>query len=53
MRVEAVWKPEEELGYSFENISHFRPSDAPDVDVDALREEALQAEASREEANHA
>jgi len=25
MRVEAVWKPEEEWGYTFENIAWFRP----------------------------
>jgi uncharacterized OB-fold protein len=25
MRVEAVWKPEEEWEYSFENIAWFRP----------------------------
>ena len=25
MRVEAVWKPREEWGYSFENIAYFRP----------------------------
>ena len=43
MRVEAVWKPEDEWGYSFENISHFRPYDAPDVDVEALRKEATHA----------
>lgn len=33
MRVEAVWKPRKEWGYTFENILHFRPIDEPDVDI--------------------
>lgn len=37
MRVEPVWKPENEWTYSFENIRYFRPLDEPDTDIDALR----------------
>ncbi len=31
MRVEAVWKPQEQWGMSPENIDHFRPADEPDA----------------------
>ena len=31
MRVQAVWKPEEEWDYRMENIRYFRPIDEPDV----------------------
>ncbi|MRI33874.1 DNA-binding protein [Endozoicomonas sp. OPT23] len=31
MRVEAVWKPEEEWDIAMENITHFQPIDEPDV----------------------
>lgn len=31
MRVEAVWKPQEEWGLGMENISYFKPIDEPDV----------------------
>ncbi len=37
MRVEAVWKPEAEWTWTFENIRYFRPLDEPDTDIDALR----------------
>ncbi|MDH3212458.1 MAG: Zn-ribbon domain-containing OB-fold protein [Myxococcales bacterium] len=36
MRVEAVWKPKQEWGPTFENIRHFRPSGEPDVPVEKL-----------------
>ncbi len=36
MRVEAVWKPEEEWDYAMENISYFRPLDEPDVPIDEI-----------------
>jgi uncharacterized OB-fold protein len=36
MRVEAVWKPKEEWGTTFENIRWFRPSGEPDVPVEKL-----------------
>lgn len=36
MRVEAVWKPRGEWGPSLENISHFRPSGEPDVELGQL-----------------
>ncbi len=35
MRVEAVWKDSSEWTESMENISHFKPTGEPDVDVDA------------------
>lgn len=31
MRVEAVWKPEEEWTTSMENVDHFRPTGEPDA----------------------
>ena len=31
MRVEAVWKPQEEWGPGLDNIAHFRPTGEPDV----------------------
>jgi uncharacterized OB-fold protein len=31
MRVEGVWRPEEEWGTTMENIDHFRPSGEPDA----------------------
>ncbi|CAM2923926.1 OB-fold nucleic acid binding domain-containing protein [Skermania piniformis] len=34
MRVEAVWKPRDEWGYTLQNIDHFRPSGEPDADYD-------------------
>lgn len=36
MRVEAVWRPREEWGATFENIRHFRPSGEPDVSIESL-----------------
>lgn len=36
MRVEPVWKKEEEWTYSFENIAYFKPNNEPDVDVETL-----------------
>lgn len=35
MRVEAVWKPRDEWGYTLQNIDHFRPTGEPDADFDA------------------
>lgn len=40
MRVEAVWKPKEEWGPTFENIRHFRPIDEPDVPYEKFKEHA-------------
>ena len=37
MRVEAVWRPEEEWTTSIENISHFRPTGEPDADYETYR----------------
>lgn len=34
MRVEAVWKPKEQWGFSLENIDHFRPTGEPDAEYD-------------------
>jgi uncharacterized OB-fold protein len=31
MRVQAVWKPKEEWGYTTENIRYFKPTGEPDV----------------------
>ena len=36
MRVEAVWKPEEEWGPTLENIRYFRPTGEPDVPSEKL-----------------
>jgi uncharacterized OB-fold protein len=33
MRVEPVWREREEWDYSFENITYFRPTGEPDVDI--------------------
>jgi uncharacterized protein len=35
MRVEAVWRPQEQWGPSLENIDHFRPSGEPDAPFDS------------------
>ncbi|MBM4556039.1 DNA-binding protein [Rhodococcus hoagii] len=37
MRVEAVWRAEEEWEYSLRNVSHFRPSGEPDADYDSYK----------------
>lgn len=37
MRVEAVWRPQEEWEYSLRNVSHFRPSGEPDADYDSYK----------------
>ncbi len=36
MRVEPVWKKEEEWAYTLNNIIYFRPSGEPDVDLEQL-----------------
>ena len=36
MRVEAVWKPEEEWTHAMENIQYFKPIDEPDVPVEEI-----------------
>jgi hypothetical protein len=36
MRVEAVWRPRAEWGFSLENISHFRPTGEPDVPYESF-----------------
>lgn len=33
MRVEAVWRPDDEIGPTLESIRYFRPNGEPDVDV--------------------
>ncbi len=38
MRVEAVWKPEDEWGTTIENISHFRPTGEPDADYQTYKQ---------------
>jgi uncharacterized OB-fold protein len=37
MRVQAVWRPDDELGTTFENIKHWRPLDEPDVPAETLQ----------------
>ena len=37
MRVQAVWKPQEEWGLGIDNISHFRPTGEPDADYDSYK----------------
>ncbi|MEX1665526.1 Zn-ribbon domain-containing OB-fold protein [Zhongshania arctica] len=36
MRVEALWRPEEEWGFAMENIQYFKPIDEPDMPVDQI-----------------
>ena len=36
MRVQAVWKPEEEWDIAMENITHFQPIDEPDLPREAI-----------------
>lgn len=38
MRVEAVWRPREEWEPGLQNISHFRPTGAPDAPYDSFKE---------------
>lgn len=38
MRVQAVWRPDEELTTAFTNIAHFRPIDEPDVPFEKFQE---------------
>lgn len=40
LRVEAVWKPREEWGPTFENIRWFRPTGEPDVPYERFKEHA-------------
>jgi uncharacterized OB-fold protein len=35
-RVQAVWKPEDEWGYSMDNIRYFKPLDEPDVPIELI-----------------
>jgi uncharacterized OB-fold protein len=37
MRVEPVWVPDDELTTSFQNVTHWRPIDEPDVDPATLK----------------
>lgn len=37
MRVQAVWKPEEDWGLGIDNIDYFRPTGEPDADYDTYR----------------
>jgi len=38
MRVQAVWRPKEEWGPTFENIEYFKPIDEPDVPFEQFKE---------------
>ncbi|MBP1160753.1 putative OB-fold protein [Rhodococcus sp. PvR044] len=38
LRVEAVWRPREERGYTLESISHFRPTGEPDAEYDTYKQ---------------
>jgi hypothetical protein len=37
MRVQAVWKPRDELGLGIDNIEHFRPTGEADADYDSFK----------------
>lgn len=37
MRVQAVWKPEEEWGLGIDNIDYFRPTGEPDAEYDTYK----------------
>lgn len=37
MRVQAVWKPQDQWGLGIDNIDHFRPSGEPDADYDTYK----------------
>lgn len=37
MRVEAVWKPQEEWGLGIDNIEYFRPTGEPDAEYDTYK----------------
>lgn len=37
MRVQAVWKPQEEWGLGIDNIDYFRPTGEPDAEYDSYR----------------
>ena len=37
MRVQAVWRPQEEWGLGIDNIEHFRPTGEPDADYDTYK----------------
>ena len=43
MRVRAVWKPDDQLGRTAENILHWAPTGEPDVPVDAAGTNAWHA----------
>jgi hypothetical protein len=38
MRVEAVWLPKEQWGYTLKNIQYFRPIDEPDAPFESYQE---------------
>lgn len=38
MRVEAVWRPEEEWGMTLESIRHFRPTGEPDAPYEHIKD---------------
>ena len=38
MRVKAVWRPEEEWGFTTENIKYFEPTGEPDVPPEQIQE---------------
>lgn len=37
MRVQAVWRPQEEWGLGIDNIEHFRPTGEPDAEYDTYK----------------
>jgi uncharacterized OB-fold protein len=37
MRVQAVWKPQDQWGLGIDNIEHFRPTGEPDADYDSYK----------------
>ena len=37
MRVEAVWRPQEEWGFGIDNIEYFRPTGEPDAEYDTYK----------------
>lgn len=47
MRVQAVWRPEEEWDFGLENIEYFKPTGEALVDIDQLQTECLAAAEQR------
>ena len=49
MRVQAVWRPEEEWDFGLENIEYFKPTGEALVDIDQLQTECLAAAEQRKQ----